>query len=177
MGDTNRGLNHLGLLLPNEILTVHKKESADCNQYEQPHALLILALYYREKMIQIYGELRTEEIIAKYRNMNYAKSDSIKKDRIEAQRHAEERRDAKLKLMVEAGKRAEIRIEQRNRELNLEEKKLQQEQKPKRDKAWEKQIAEGEALGIFKNKPEAPKPTPTPLNEFVKNVESAKNEE
>jgi hypothetical protein len=124
-----RGLNRLGLNLPSEILSVHKKESADCNQFEEPHALLILALYYKEKLVQHYGPVRTEELLNRYRTMDYAKSDVLKKERIAAKQHAEERRNLKLKLIAEAGKRADERIQQRNREQDLEKKRLELDEK------------------------------------------------
>lgn len=151
--------NRLYLNLPMEILSSIKKDSAVNDQYEEPRGLYILALCYKDQITKDYGAQRAEEIINKYKNMTMKVSAEQKRLREEDQKRAEIKREARDQREIERGKRAQIRIEQRNRELNLEEEKLQH-RKPKRDKAWEKQIAEDEASGLFKKKTEAPKPTP-----------------
>jgi hypothetical protein len=137
-----RGQNVLRLALCSEILTVHKKESADNNQFEEPKALLILALYYKDKLIQSYGPLRTEEIINRYLTMDYVKSDALKKEKQAAKQQAEEHKNLKLKLMVESGQRAQERIDLDKKRLEFEEKKLTQQPQPQPQQAPRKSMAQ-----------------------------------
>ena len=132
--------NRLYQNLPMEILTSIKKDAAANNQFEEPRGLYILAMYYEKQMIADYGAERAQAIIEKYRNMTYEVSTEQKRLREEAQKRAEEKREARDQAVIEMGKRAQIRIDQRNKMLEIEEKKLkmQEQQPPKEDEETRK---------------------------------------